>query len=81
MCDAWLQSRVASARALTTARLPDHVLRFHKRSYDGSAKCNVVKTDRPEDEVYGVIFEIDRTEKGLLDKAEGLGKDDWAEFE
>src|SRR5258708_11459367 len=75
MCDAWLQNRVPSARALTTARLRSHVLRFHKRSDDGSAKCNVVKTARTEDnEVYGVIFEIDGSEKTLLDKAEGLGK-------
>ncbi len=74
MCDAWLQSRVPTARAVTTARLPGHVLRFHKRSDDGSAKCNMVKTGRTEDEVYGVIFEIEGTEKALLDKAEGLCK-------
>ena len=68
-----LQERVPSAQVLTTAHLPGRCLAFHKRSTDGSGKCDMVLTDRPGDEVHGVVFEIDPAEKPALDCCEGLG--------
>lgn len=69
-----LRRRVPSARVLTVASLPGHVLRFHKRSTDGSGKCNAFESSNPEHEVYGVVFEIDEAEKDRLDKAEAVGR-------
>ena len=52
----------------------EHALRFHKWSRkDQSAKCDALFTGNPEDFVIGALFEIPRSEKGPLDKAEGLG--------
>lgn len=66
--------RAPSAKFLTIAKLPGHVLKFHKRSKDGSGKCNALETGNPLDEVYGVVFEIDEVDKLSLDRAEGRGK-------
>jgi hypothetical protein len=49
--------------------LPNWTLRFHKKSTDGSAKCNIVPSDQS---VYFAIFDIDAKEKQLLDRVEGL---------
>jgi len=68
-----LQSRVPSARFVSTAFLCSHDLRFHKESDDGSGKCDVYKTGCPEDCVWGVVFEIDAAGKGVLDEKESLG--------
>lgn len=69
-----LQARTPSARFQCIATLSGHVLKFHKKSHDGSAKCDAFKTDNPEDTLIGICFEIDRIEKPALDQAEGLGK-------
>jgi gamma-glutamylcyclotransferase len=68
-----LQERVLSAQVLTTASLRGRCLVFHKHSTDGSGKCDMALTDCPEDEVHGVVFEIDPAEKTALDRCEGLG--------
>ena len=68
-----IQRRVESVTVLSTGHLPEHVLRFHKRSVDGSAKCDIEHTQHPDDKVYGVIFEIHTSEKAVLDQYEGLG--------
>lgn len=73
MCGARLRERAPSARALAAIGLPDRALRFHKRGWeDGSGKCNLVR--RPGATAYGVVWSIDRREKGALDAAEGLGR-------
>jgi hypothetical protein len=50
------------------------VLRFHKVSQDGagnrSGKCNAYFTEKDDDAVYGVVFEIDRNELPNLVAAE-----------
>jgi hypothetical protein len=75
MLAARLRGRVRSARVNGVATLSSHVLRFHKRSKkDGSAKCNAFLTSLPEDAVYGVVYDMDPTERPKLDKAEGLGQ-------
>jgi cation transport regulator ChaC len=73
MCTARLRGRVPSCVPVTIARLGGYQLRFHKRSKDGSAKCNSLYTGAADDEVWGVIFDIPKAEKPKLDSAEGLG--------
>lgn len=69
-----LAKRVPSAVKVTNAFLTDHKVVCNKISNDGSAKANIIKTDVPDEIVWGVLFSIDNNEKALLDKAEGLGK-------
>jgi hypothetical protein len=68
-----LRARTPSARFITTATLYSHQLRFHKRSHDGSSKCDAYDTGNNQDYVVGVVFEIAEAEKPILDGYEGLG--------
>src|SRR5262245_53858073 len=74
MLAARLRARVPSARAIGTAPLLGYALRWHKVSVDGSGKCDVETDATPSACVWGVVYEIDRSEKLMLDRAEGLGK-------
>lgn len=69
-----LTKRVPSAVKVSNAFLPGYKLICNKISKDGSAKANIIKTNKPAELVWGVLFTIDSDEKALLDKAEGLGK-------
>jgi len=73
MLTAWLRARVPSAVAIGVGRLFAHVLKWHKPSRDGSGKCDAEATGRADDFVWGVLFDLDATEKPALDRAEGLG--------
>ena len=73
MCPARLGSRVRGAEATGLATLPKHVLRWHKRSKDGSGKCNVAFTGDARDQVIGVLYEIPESERPALNRAEGKG--------
>lgn len=68
-----LRCRVPSCRPVSIAKLSGYQLRFHKRSKDGSAKCDAYYTGDRADFVWGVVFEIAATEKSSLDAAEGKG--------
>jgi len=68
-----IRHRVGSATVVSTAHLYRHTLRFHKKSVDGSAKCNIEHTNKLDDIVHGVVFEIPASEKHILDRYEGLG--------
>ncbi len=48
-------------------------LRFHVKDDDGSGKCDAFYTGKDEDFIMGVVYDIEATEKHLLDKAEDLG--------
>lgn len=48
-------------------------LAFHKRSVDGSAKADAFFTDNPSDEVWGVVAQMSRADKSILDQFESLG--------
>lgn len=74
MCTGRLRKRVPSAQFVRTAKLPNHSLQFHKRSKDKSAKADAFYTGKPEDIVWGVMFEFNQDEKAALDEAEGLGQ-------
>ncbi len=47
-------------------------MRWHKKSYDGSGKCDLFFTEDDHHLVHGVLFEISVLEKPLLDAVEGL---------
>jgi len=68
-----LQARTPSARFVTVASLSHHDLRFHKRSRDGSSKCDAFETGDVSHSIIGVVFEIADAEKPILDRYEGLG--------
>ena len=67
-----VRQRAPSARLRGIGRLEGHALRWHKRGRDGSGKCDAEATGTDSDVVWGVLFEIDRSEKHRLDEAEGL---------
>jgi hypothetical protein len=71
MPTARIRARCPSAKAVGIAELPGHELRWHKRSTDGSGKCDVITSDAVEARVFGVIYEIAQSERAKLDLAEG----------
>ena len=66
-----LSERIPSAKLLGKGILVGKSLRFHKRSKDGSGKCNIVDDDQQQ--VYVAVYELDESEKPALDNAEGVG--------
>lgn len=75
MLEERLQSsnRVPGATFQTIGCVRGYKLRFHKKSIDSSAKCNIVRTDSVGDIVYGVVFEVPDHQLECLDRAEGVG--------
>jgi hypothetical protein len=67
-----LRDRTSSCRPLGLGRLLGKQLAFHKRSKDGSGKCNIAPAG-PDIEAFGVVFELDDRELPALDSAEGRG--------
>jgi hypothetical protein len=65
--------RVPSTTFHSVATLPGYVMKFNKHSVDGSAKCNIENTGKPDDVVHGVVFNLLAEEKPWLDHYEGLG--------
>ena len=59
---------VPSCRVVAPGVLADHELRFHKRSLDGSAKCDAFPW--PDAAVHGVLYRLDTAEQAALDRAE-----------
>lgn len=59
---------VPSAEVAGTAVLDEHELRFHKRSRDGSAKCDVVGCMGAQ--VHGVVYRLAASDGPRLDDAE-----------
>ncbi|TYL84415.1 gamma-glutamylcyclotransferase [Bradyrhizobium cytisi] len=67
-----LRKRMPSCKPLGIAALPNHALRFHKRSKDKSGKCNAFPSGN-DNSVIGVLFAFDPAERAKLDEAEGVG--------
>ena len=65
-----LTERISSAQLVTTSFLPNWSLQFHKRSNDGSGKCNILSGG---DGIHVAIFDISAADKLVLDSIEGLG--------
>lgn len=75
MSYARLAQRTPSAKRLGVAELVGHRLRFHKIGHlDGSGKCDAEPTGLDGDRVIGVVYEIEESEKPLLDHHEGVGQ-------
>ncbi len=68
-----LRERAPSAQLKAIATLYEHDLRFHKKSQDGSGKCDAYATNNPDDFIVGVVFDIAEAEKLELDRMEVLG--------
>lgn len=73
MSELRLRKRVPSATRIGRFTLDKYQLRFHKKSEDGSAKCDAYYTGNQSDIIIGALYEMDITEKEFLDKTEGLG--------
>lgn len=67
-------NRTPSAVAVGTGFVRARRLTFDKVSSDGSGKCDIEATGNSDDRVYGVLYEINKSEKPALDVIEGLGK-------
>lgn len=68
-----LRQRAPSAQRLGAYALHGHELRFHKKSEDGSGKCDAYECGNADKVVFGALFEISEIDKPVLDRAEGLG--------
>jgi hypothetical protein len=66
-----LAERASSAKLMATSFLPDWSLHFHKRSNDGSGKCNILAGSNG---IHVAIFDISAEDKLALDEIEGLGR-------
>lgn len=69
-----LGERISSAHLIDVIDLSGYCLKFHKLSNDGSAKCNLIKTNTNSDRVYAALYEMDYEQKHILDRFEGKGK-------
>lgn len=66
-----LKERAPSANKLLNAYIKNHTIKCNKvSSKDRSSKANIVETGNDDDIVWGVIFEIDDSEKPNLDEYE-----------
>jgi hypothetical protein len=68
-----LQARTPGARPLGMASLPRHELRFHKRSDDGSGKCDAYYVGDSAASLPGVLYHLPLAQKPELDRVEGVG--------
>ena len=68
-----LMERVPSAELVGVAEYSNHKLSFHKKSNDGSSKCNMFNTATVSDLIYGAIYKINPEHKYDLDQFEGKG--------
>lgn len=68
-----LAARAPSSQCVALAELVGYQIRFHKSGRDGSGKCNAYCTKGGGERVLGAIYELDRSDKALLDKAESVG--------
>jgi len=66
-----LIERVPSAELIGVAKHHNYALTFHKKSNDGSGKCNMFNSESSL--VYGAIYKLDPNHKNELDRFEGKG--------
>lgn len=65
--------RVPGAQWVQAGYVTGRKLAFHKRSWDGSGKCDIPLSSNPSDRVYGVVYHVPKEEVAALDRAEALG--------
>lgn len=64
-----LERRVGAVEVLGRGEIPGRRLAFHKRSSDGSGKCDIPEAGR-SDRAHGVVYEISDDAVGALDRFE-----------
>lgn len=68
-----LYARCSSIVNIGVARLDRHRLTFNKPGRDNSGKCGIEAADSKE-YVLGVMYQMDKNEKPVLDRIEGNGQ-------
>lgn len=68
-----MRSRVPSACPVTMGYVAHRQLAFHKRSADGSAKADAVFSAVAGQQIWGVLYRMDPSDKPALDEHEFLG--------
>lgn len=68
-----LMQRVPESEFLCRAIVPGFRLYFHKRSSDGSGKCNIFYSGNNDDIVHGAIYQMPVDSQKILDRYEGVG--------
>ncbi len=71
MLRARLEQRVGVVSVVGAGRVSAYQLRFHKRSVDGSGKCNLLYTGNLTDHAHGVVYAMRLGQRVQLDKYEG----------
>lgn len=77
LLNARLQNRCASSKPVAIASIKGHAINYGMVADDdhgGSGKMAMFETDSGDDEVHGVVYELDISEAPVLDRFEGL---DW----
>ena len=67
MPKARIEDRLGPCKRLGAAFLPGWRLAFHKRSTDGSGKCDAVLTGRPDDRLWGALDRLTDDQMERLD--------------
>ena len=68
-----LMERVSSAELVGVIEHSHHSLTFHKKSNDGSSKCNMFHTGNESDLIHGALYKLKPEHKKALDGFEGKG--------
>ncbi len=71
MLRARLAHRVGAISVVGAGTVSAHEMRFHKRSGDGSGKCNLYFTGSGTDQAHGVVYALRLEQRARLDKFEG----------
>lgn len=73
-----LKLRCPNAQYVCVAILSGYKFTFNKKSNlrVGSGKGNIISTQHKNDLVYGIVFEVPKSEENALDEAEGWKEDD-----
>lgn len=71
MLTARLERRVGQVELLGRAKVRGRRLAFHKRSGDGSGKCDIPLAEAPGEVVHGVVYEVPDAAIEHLDRFEG----------
>ena len=76
MLEQWIRSpdRVPAAQFAGVGFVRGRCLRFHKKSQDGSGKCDTPESGNDTEIIYGALYEIPDSDTGALDRAEGAGR-------
>jgi gamma-glutamylcyclotransferase (GGCT)/AIG2-like uncharacterized protein YtfP len=68
-----MTARVPSATPRAIGYVSEYQLAFHKRSIDGSAKADALRSGNGKDRLWGAVYQIHLSERPMLDRHEFLG--------